>query len=387
MTMIVKLSEKFSACFNGKKPEIISRASGRAELIGGHTDYNEGFVIAAAIDSSFYVAAAARNDNKICMYSEWAEEKYEFDISADSQADGKIKWANYGIGVAALLVGAGFNVAGTDLYIGGNVPVGSGLSSSAAMEVALAQAMIYGQTIEGIKLAKICQKAENVYAQSPCGIMDQMVVINGRKDCTILLDCRDLSVKHLPLQSNECCIMIFNSMVRHEVGGGEYGKRRNRCQRAVEIIAKENPRIKALRDVDENLLESVRPKLDELSYKRAAHVVNENARVLAAAETLNAGNVAEFGSLMYKSHCSARDLYEISCDEIDFLVEQVTACNGAYGARLSGGGFGGAAVAVVKPDCAESIGQNVRAAYKKKFNINAQIYTAKPWQGTELIEI
>ena len=385
--MIAELSKKFTGCFKGKKPEIISRASGRAELIGGHTDYNEGFVIAAAIDNSFYVAAAAGNDNKICMYSEWAKEKYEFDISAVPQAQSKIKWANYGIGIAALLIEAGFDVAGMDLYISANVPVGSGLSSSAAMEVALAQAMIYGQSIEGVKLAKICQKAENVYAQSPCGIMDQMVVVNGRKDCAVFLDCRDLSIKHLPLQSNECCIMIFNSMVRHEVGGGEYGKRRNHCDKVVGIISEDHPRIRALRDVDENLLESVRPKLDRLSYKRAAHVVKENARVLASAEALSAGNIGEFGLLMYKSHCSARDLYEISCDEIDFLVERIMACSGAYGARLSGGGFGGAAVAVVKPDCAENIGQSVRTAYKKKFNIDAEIYTARPWQGTELIEI
>ena len=385
--MIAGLSEKFSDYFDGRKPGIISRAGGRAELIGGHTDYNEGFVIAAAIDNSFYVAAAVRNDNKICMYSEWAKEQYEFDISADPQADGKIKWANYGIGVAALLIEAGFNVAGMDLYISGNVPVGSGLSSSAAMEVALARAMTDGQNIENIELAKICRQAENVYARSPCGIMDQMVVINGRKDHAVFLDCRDLSIKHLPFQSDECCIMILNSMVRHEVGGGEYGKRRNHCNQVVGILSKDRPRIRALRDVDENLLESVRPKLDALSYKRATHVVKENARVLAAAEALNAGNITEFGSLMYKSHCSARDLYEISCNEIDFLVERIMACNGAFGARLSGGGFGGAAVAVVKPDRAESIGQNVRAAYKKKFNIDAEIYTARPWQGTEIVEI
>ncbi len=385
--MITELSEKFTNCFKGKKPELISRASGRAELIGGHTDYNEGFVIAAAIDRSFYVAAAARQDSKICMYSEWAQENYKFDISAMTGADKKIKWANYGIGVATLLVQAGLEIAGADLYISGDVPVGSGLSSSAALEVALAKAMMRKQTIDNTELAKICQKAENVYAASPCGIMDQMVVVNGQKDNSILLDCRDLSIKHLPLKSNQCCIMIFNSMVCHEVGGGEYGKRRNHCGQAVEIIAKEHPQIKTLRDVDETLLQSVNCILDKTTFKRAEHVVGENGRVLAAAEALNGNNIEQFGELMYRSHCSARDLYEISCDEIDFLVEQVMACKGTFGARLSGGGFGGAAVALVEPDYADSIGERVRSAYKKQFGIDAQIYVARPWQGTELIKL
>ena len=385
--MIAELLKKFSECFDGKKPEIISRASGRAELIGGHTDYNEGFVIAATIDNSFYVAAAPRNDNKICMYSEWAREKYEFNLSTELQADKKIKWANYGIGVCALLLQESLKITGADLYISGNVPVGSGLSSSAALEVALAKAMIGQQDIDGTKLAKICQKAENVYAASPCGIMDQMVVINGRKNYAVLLDCRDLSIEHVPLESDKCCIMIFNSMVRHEVGSGEYGKRRNHCRQVVDVIAKENPHIKAMRDVDKNLLESFKLKLDKLSYKRASHVVSENRRVLAAAEALKSGDVSQFGSLMYQSHCSARDLYEISCNEIDFLVEKIMACDGTVGARLSGGGFGGAAVAVAKPDFAESITEDVRAAYKERFDIDAEIYLTQPRQGTELIKL
>ena len=385
--MITELSEKFANCFNGERPRLISRASGRAELIGGHTDYNEGFVIATAIDRSFWVAAAARQDSKICMYSEWAKERYEFDISVNIQPDEKIKWVNYGIGVAAMLMQAGVKICGANLHISGDVPVGSGLSSSAALEVALAKAMMHSQTMDNTELAKICQKAENIYAASPGGIMDQMVVINSQKDNAILLDCRDLSVEHVPLKSNKCCIMIFNSMVSHEISGGEYGKRRSCCEQAVDIIAKENPQIKALRDVDIKLLESVKTKLDELSYRRARHIVNENRRVLAGAEALNSDNIDQFGALMYKSHCSARDLYEISCDEIDFLVEQIMACEGVFGARLSGGGFGGAAVALVQRDFAESIGRNVASAYKKQFGVDTEIYVVRPWQGTELIEI
>jgi galactokinase len=395
LVLIMKTDEiirQFSNVYTGRQPSLITRASGRVELIGGHTDYNEGFVIATAIDSSYWVTAAPYDDNKVCMYSEWAGQKDEFALDDAIQTSDERKWANYGRGVAAVLLEEDFKLKGARLHISGNVPVGAGLSSSAALEVSIAQALLQiagidPKTIAPSKLAHICQKAENVYAKSPCGIMDQMMSITGLDDHAIFLDCRDISTKALPLDSRKCSIMILNSMVRHEVGGGEYGKRRSQCSAACKAIAKKYPQVKALRDADEKMLNSVKSELDEVTFKRAMHVIGEDNRVLAACSALNDNNIAAFGELMHKSHCSARDLYEISCPEIDFLVEEVCRQKGAFGARLSGGGFGGAAVALVKPEAVEAIRCHIEPAYKKRFGIDCQIHIAKPSKGIDVISL
>ena len=389
--MIERIAENFSDVYAGQKPVIVSRASGRVELIGGHTDYNEGFVIAAAIDKSCWAAASKREDSRICLYSELFEEKHEFELSKDLQPSTECKWSNYGRGVAALLLKEGVGLKGANLYIASDVPLGSGLSSSAALEVSLARAMIHiaepEYKIKPQRLARICQKAENVYANSPCGIMDQTVSIMGEKDHAVFLDCRDVSIKSLPFEGSNCCIMIFNSMVQHEVGGGEYGKRRARCEQARDVLKKKHPDVKALRDVDDAMLESVKGQLEPVTFSRASHVVGENARVLAAAEALERNDVAEFGKLMSQSHCSARDLYEISCEETDFLAEKICNCNGSYGARIMGGGFGGAVVALARPDSTDEISQKVRSAYKEKFGVESDVHIARPSDGAQIIEL
>jgi galactokinase len=389
--LIKQILRKFSGVYAGGSPAFVSRASGRVELIGGHTDYNEGFVISCAIDKSCWVAVSKRDDNEISLYSEWAKDKHKFELSPDCGPAVDCQWANYGRGVAALLLQEGLAVKGANLYIASDVPVGAGLSSSAALEVSLAKAMIHlsqpGYEMEPKRLAQICQKAENTYANSPCGIMDQISCIMGRKDHCILLDCRDLSTKLLPFNSDDCCIMIFNSMVKHEVGGGEYGKRRGQCEQACAVLAKTYTQVKALRDVDESMLEAAKGQLDSVLFSRASHVVGENGRVLAAAEALGQNDMVEFGKLICGSHRSAKDLYQISCEQTDFLFEQICQCDGAYGARISGGGFGGSVIALVRPDAAEKIRQKVYQAYKDRFDLDCDIYLAKPWQGTEIIEL
>jgi galactokinase len=398
-----KMSMNFGKIYAGQKPAFVSRASGRVELIGGHTDYNEGFVIAAAIDSSAFVAAAKRDDNIICLYSEWARQRHEFELPAFAgtslplrkqgpalEPSQDCQWANYGRGVAAYLCQEGLHVKGANLYIASDVPVGAGLSSSAALEVSLAKAMIHlskpDWQIQPKRLAQICQKAENVYAKSPCGILDQITAVTATKDHVILLDCRDVSVRLLPFDSNACSIMIFNSMVKHEIGGGEYGKRRRQCEEACAVIAKKYPQVRALRDADQAMLDSVKNQLDNVQFLRASHVIGENARVLAAAEALKQNDIEKLGRLMNESHCSARDLYQISCEQTDFLAEQLWKSDGAYGARLCGGGFGGSVVALVQPDAAAKINKNVRKAYKDRFDLDCDVYLAKPWQGTEIID-
>ncbi|MFH1616224.1 MAG: galactokinase [Planctomycetota bacterium] len=381
------ITKGFKHIFPGKTPLLISRAAGRVELIGGHTDYNEGFVIAAAIDRSYYTAASPRQDSTIHLYSEWAGHSHQFQLSPQLEPAGNCHWANYARGLAALLLKQGFPLKGQDLYIHGDVPVGAGLSSSAAMELSLANAMLADRhnSIEPVRLAKICQQAENIYAGTPCGIMDQIVCRMGRKDHAVFLDCRDLSVQMLPFDSEKCCIMIFNSMVRHELADGAYGRRRKSCEDSVKIISKKYHHVKALRDADPEILEELSCQLDPEQLKRSRHIVGENKRVLSAAEVLKTGDMVRFGRLMYQSHCSARDLYEISCDEVDFLVEQVIACDGAYGARLSGGGFGGSVVAIARPSATTDIASKVAHAYKKSFDITPDIYTTRPCQGVEII--
>ena len=390
-SLIEKILRNFAEVYAGQMPAFISRACGRVELIGGHTDYNEGFVIAAAIDKSCWTAASEREDNKTCFYSEWVKEKHEFELSSSLEPTGNCRWANYGRGVAALLLQEGLTLKGANFYIASDVPAGAGLSSSAALEVSLAKAMIHisqpGFEMKQKQLAEICQKAENIYANSPCGIMDQTVSIMGQKEHAVFLDCRDVSVRILPLDSSASRIMIFNSMVKHEIAGGEYGKRRQQCEQACAVLNKKYPQVRALRDVTKAMLESVREHLDSVTFSRASHVIGENVRVLAAAEALRQNDLAEFGGLMCESHRSARDLYQISCEQTDFLVEQICQCDGAYGARISGGGFGGSVVALARPEASEKISQKVHKAYKKRFSLECDIYLAKPWQGTEIIKL
>jgi len=388
-TEIDTVLKKFARVYGGQKASVVSRACGRVELIGGHTDYNEGFVIAAAIDKCCRVWAGLRDDRAISMYSEWADAKHQFELSESLEPIDDCRWANYGRGVAALLLKEGLQLRGANLYIASEVPLGAGLSSSAALEVSVAKAMVgISQPeveIDPIELARICQKAENDYADSPCGIMDQITSITGKKDEVMFLDCRDLSVKYLPFDSEHCCIMIFNSMVKHQVGGGEYGNRRRQCEQACAVLNNKYPQVEALRDADESMLESVKGQMDSVLFRRARHVIDENNRVRAAAEALSRNTIAEFGRLMNESHRSARDLYQISCEQTDFLAEQICACEGVYGARLSGGGFGGSVVALVEPSEAERVAAKVGNAYKDRFGLESQIYTVKPSLGTEVV--
>ena len=381
--------KKFRDTF-GKNAQIVSTAAGRAELIGGHTDYNEGFVIACAIDKSFSIAACARIDKKIIMYSDWAKENFEFELSKKIKSTDKPKWANYGIGVAALLAQADLFSCGAELFITGDVPVGAGLSSSAALEVSIANALLaLGNNEKKItkeKLVALCQRAENEYADSPCGIMDQTAVINGRKNHALLLDCRSLAIEQLPFDTVNFCIMVFNSMVRHEVGAGDYGSRKQQCRKTLEIIQKKIPNAKALRDIDSKNLADFEKILDPVLFKRASHIVDENTRVLVAADALKKADFKKFGQLMYESHYSARDLYEISCNEIDFLVEKAVEY-GALGARLCGGGFGGAAVALVENESSQKIKEKVFAEYRKQFGIESEIYIVEPSDGMEILRL
>jgi galactokinase len=385
---ISDLKAKFTALFgDGGKIHVI-RAPGRVNLIGEHTDYNDGFVFPMAIEPQVLIVCRSRNDSTVRV----ASTAFEGEI-AEFKLDGKIergkpKWANYNKGVAAELIAAGIPLSGMDMLMANTLPIGGGLSSSAALLVGTAVCFL---TIAGLKmdlerLAKIAQLAEHQYALMPSGIMDQTIVASGRAGHAMLLDCRDNSKTFVPIDPKELRVVIVNSMVKHELSDGEYGKRRKQCEQAVAYFQKSNPKIKALRDVTIEQVEAAKKDLGDMIYRRARHVVSEIARTTKAAALLNKRLYEEFGELMAQSHNSLRDDYEVSCDELDFLAAEAPKVKGVYGARMTGGGFGGCIVALTQPRSVDPLREHLTKAYQDKFKIIPAIYVTTATAGASVVE-
>jgi len=356
-------------------------------LIGEHTDYNDGFVMPVAIDLRTYVAASFRPDRNVKVYSENFNESYEFGL--DTLRPGKTgHWSDYVRGVAGILESHGHKLKGVNLALRGEVPVGSGLSSSAAIEVATAFALldISGIRLSRTEIAKICQQAEHQYAGTPCGIMDQFISCHGKQGHVLMLDCRSLEFQLLPLPTS-AQLMICNTMVKHELATGEYARRRSQCEEGVRKLSAVLPGIHALRDVTSAQLEQHRKLLTETVYRRCRHVVTENERVLKAAEALRGGNVAAFGQLMAASHRSLRDDYEVSCDELDLMVSLASQLEGVYGARMTGGGFGGCTINLVDAQHTETARQEIMRAYHEKTNLKPEIYICSASEGAEAVPL
>jgi galactokinase len=373
------LTERFQRRY-GTQPRIF-RAPGRVNLIGEHTDYNDGFVMPAAIGFSTWVAASKREDRIIRTHSEQFDETVELSLDALSGPPRK-HWSDFIRGVAAVLQANGYKLNGANLLIQGQVPVGAGLSSSASLEVATALALLSSSHSDyaPLDLTKICQRAEHEYVGTRCGIMDQFVAVFGRAGHALLLDCRSLNYEVLPI-SNDIRLLICNSMVKHELAAGEYNRRRADCETGVRLMRERLPNIAALRDVLLDELEGNRNALPDVVYRRCRHVISENQRVLAAAESLKSGDLQQFGRLMYESHRSLRDDYEVSCRELDLLVEIASACDGVYGARMTGGGFGGCTIALVRADVVEKVQSTITDAYKTKTGIIPDMYVCTASQG------
>jgi len=369
------LVDSFAVAFGGQ-PEVIVRSPGRVNLIGEHTDYNEGFVMPVATEQAFWVAAARRDDNALSARSEALHQAGTWDLDEPVPRH-KGLWSSYVRGVAAVLRDKGYPIGGANLYIGGDLPVGSGLSSSAALEVGVAIALLTAgdaaaRVGDRVSLAHLCRKAENEYAGVPCGIMDQFACLMGQEDHAILLDCRDISHQLIPMPA-DWRIVILDTQVRHSLAGTEYEQRQRDCRLAVEQASRALGRpLKSLRGLDEASLRSVARRLDELPFKRARHVVTENARVLAAGQAFRSGDGRRAGELLYASHASLRDDYQVSCPELDMLVEIAAKVDGVYGARMTGGGFGGCAVAIATQAGAERL----HAAVAEKYNA-AQVKPAR----------
>jgi galactokinase len=377
--VVDSLANSFRQLF-GSNPSVF-RAPGRVNLIGEHTDYNDGFVMPAAIDFYTRVAIAKRSDRRLRIHSKYFNEGGDFSLDALATQPKK-HWSNYVLGVAAGLQESGYRVTGADILIESDVPLGAGLSSSAALEVSTALAMVStsGIELEGAALAKLCQRAENEFAGTRCGIMDQFISTFGRESHALFLDCRSLEYELLPISDN-LQIVICNSMVKHEHSGGEYNQRRADCEAALKALQPSLTEIKALRDVTLEDLQEHRTALTPRVYKRCRHVISENDRVVSAAKALRTGDSLEFGRLMYESHDSLRYDYEVSCKELDVLVDIASKCKGVFGGRMTGGGFGGCTVNLVASDAVEEFRRFTTDAYRRVTGISAAIYACKAAQG------
>jgi galactokinase len=361
----------------------VIRAPGRVNLIGEHTDYNEGFVFPMAIEPHIMLACRAREDGLVRLVSSvYPEKMVEFSVQRKIER-AEPAWANYSRGVAAEMEAAGIPLAGMDCYLANTLAVGGGLSSSAALEVGTALALLAtaGVDMDRSRLVLLCQKAEHEFAGVPVGIMDQTAVALGKEGHAMLLDCRDRSMRFIGIDPLELRVVVANTMVKHELTGGEYAKRRKECEQGVAYFRQINPAIKALRDVTLVQLHAAKDKLPQVVYRRCRHVITENARTSQGAENLAKHRYDEFGERMQQSHASLRDDYEVSCPELDFMVEQAMKVRGVYGARMTGGGFGGCIVALVQPRSVAPLIEHLRSEYQERFDIKPSIFATTATAG------
>ncbi len=357
------------------------RAPGRVNLIGEHTDYNDGFVMPCAIGFSVHVAISPRRDDKLLMRSQNFPEPFEFDTAnLPSQRLGA--WCDYALGVLIMLQRVGFAIPGANLLISSDVPIGAGLSSSAAVEVATAFALLSlsKAKLPPPDLAKLCQRAENEFVGARCGIMDQFISCLGKANHALLLDCRSLHFNLVPIPPG-VRLVICNTMVKHELSGGEYNRRRAECEEGVQILSKWYPDIRALRDVSTEQLEMHATEIPATIYKRCAHVIHENQRTLDGAECLSKGDLHGFGKLMAESHRSLRDLYEVSCQELDVMVESAAGLPGYWGGRMTGGGFGGCTVNLLNSPDAENFAAKIAGRYSQATGIRPAVYICSAADG------
>jgi galactokinase len=369
----------------------IYTAPGRVNLIGEHTDYAEGFVMPAAINFATLAGISPRVDGKIAIFSENYGQVRYFD-AAELPAKAGHHWTDYPLGVISILAGEGNAIPGFSLSLWGDVPLGSGLSSSASVEVATALAVLGligvtypGSVITGPELARLCQRAENEFVGANCGIMDQFISVNGAKDHALLIDCRDLSSKMAPIPEH-VALVIANTMVKHAITGGEYTSRRAEVEAACAVIARHRPEVKFLRDATVQDLERWGHEMTPNSLKRARHVITENTRTVAAADALIFGDLNELGRLMAEAHWSYSRDFEASCEEADAMVELAQDLPGLIGARLTGGGFGGCTINLVEKSEAVAFQEALAALYAGQTGIVPQIHICTASGGAHRLE-
>ena len=364
---------------------LIVRSPGRVNIIGEHTDYNEGFVLPAAIDKAAYVAIAKRADDKVGMYATAFQE--DFEISLQEIKTTTLGWPNYILGVIDQIQKSGVTLGGFNLLVDGDIPIGAGLSSSAALECATLFAIteLFGLQFTKTQMAYMAQKAEHDFAGVNCGLMDMFASLFGKEGHVIKLDCRSLEYEYVPLDIKGYKILLLNTNVKHQLSSSEYNTRRIQCEQGITWIQQQEPTVNSLRDATIKMLEKyVLPK-DALIYNRCKYVVEENARLLSACDDLQNGNIEALGEKMFATHEGLKSLYEVSCPELDYLVDQVRGNPAVLGARMMGGGFGGFTINIVKEEAIESLVASLQPLYEKHTQKPLSHYIASIEQGTSML--
>ena len=365
------IANRYRELYGGEP--LLVKSAGRVNLIGEHVDYNDGFVLPAAVDKAIYVAIGKRSDDQFNWHAYNLE--HSFEGNAKHVQPVEHNWPNYILGVVAQLQRAGFEVGGFNLVIGGDVPTGAGMSSSAAVECATAFGLneLFAFGIDKMTMVKMAQKAEHEFAGVMCGIMDQFASMMGKKGHVIKLDCRSLDYEYVPFDFDGIDIVLFDSKVKHSLASTEYNTRRQECEAGVSLIKQQYPHIKNLRDVTIEMVEQVLPGTFKV-YDRCKFVVEEIARLQAACEDLKAGSLEAFGQKMYATHEGLSKLYEVSCPELDFLAEAAKSEPAILGARMMGGGFGGCTINLVKHDEVDGVIERMTGLFEKQYGIKPGVY-------------
>ncbi|MCL6507762.1 MAG: galactokinase [Bryobacteraceae bacterium] len=373
------LRESFAQRFGAAPPRLF-RAPGRINLIGEHTDYNLGFVLPVALDLACYTAVAPNGCGCLRVFSQNLHEGAEWLVDAISSAAPQRHWSDYVLGVARELVRAGYEVGGSDLLIWSTVPAGAGLSSSAALEVSVALALLGDRRMDPLDLALLCRRAENEFVGMPCGIMDQYISLFGRAQAAVRIDCRSLEHEVVPLPPG-VEIVAVNSMVKHELGSSAYRDRVRECREAVKAVRRRRPEVASLRDLRPAELEELADEIPAVALRRARHVVTENERVVAFVEACRRQDTKAMGALLIASHRSLQHDYEVSCDELDFLVDTALTLPGVLGARMTGGGFGGCTVNLTVSGQSWGFITGIQEAYARRFGVTPECYVCRPSPG------
>jgi galactokinase len=369
MSLVNQVKDTFRRVFNSE-PQIVVKSPGRINVIGEHTDYNNGFVLPAAIDKGVYIGISSRDDNNIELYSVDYNEKYNTDTS--TLTFGPELWTNYILGVTRIINQKFEGIKGYNLVVVGDVPLGSGLSSSAALTCATSFALskLFDLNLSKLEIAKVGQQTEHEAVGVRCGIMDQFASVFGQDNSLIKLDCRSLEYEYIPIELDGYEILLLNTNVKHSLASSAYNKRREACEAAVALVKEKYPQVESLRDVSIAQLDELVKDVSAEYYQKSKFVVEENERLLKATEALKANNIDSLGQLLYDAHWALSKEYEVSCDELDFLVSTVATYPEVAGARMMGGGFGGCTINIIKEGKSKDVIDKLSNLYFNKFNLN-----------------
>src|SRR5690606_9774363 len=366
-------------------PQLLAKSPGRINIIGEHTDYNGGFVLPTAIDRAIYVAIGKRNDEQIHLYAE--DFQQDFRTTLNQIKPSEVNWTNYILGVVHQIQERGKTLSGFNLYIDGDVPLGAGLSSSAAVECAVGFALneLFGLSFDRKEIAQIGQLAEHTFAGVKCGIMDQFASVLSKKGHVIKLDCRSLDYEHVPLELGDYEIVLLNTNVKHSLASSAYNNRRELCEQGVRWISEKYPEVQSLRDATVTMLDEIVKPKDTDTYIKCKYVIEENERLHRACAALERGDIPELGKQMFLAHQALSKEYEVSCEELDFLVDYVKQIPEVVGARMMGGGFGGCTINIVKKGYGKTIADQIAPIYKDRFNLDLEAIFVKADEGSSVL--